>query len=131
MGDVVMHQNEQQQQQNEKLRRRGMVRREFSRRILALKKRAKTKTHSSKSKNNNGEIINGNDIDRMFGEVDDVQKKNGIKNSFTSSSTSDSTNNGSDVSNKAKSPWRTSLFTTKNMFAMKQDKIILESSIVC
>merc|ERR1712224_563505 len=123
-NDVVEHQNQQQQQQTDK-QRKGMVRREFNRRIFALKKRAKT--FSSKS-NNNGDIINAMDIDRVFGEVE--CQNNSILNSATSGSTADSTNNGSDVSNKAKSPWHTNFFTTKNMFT-KQEKIILESSIVC
>lgn len=143
MDDAVEHQNQQQPQQ-----RKGMVRREFGRRILALKERAKN--YSSKS-NNNGDVINGKDIDRVFGEV--VEENNNfnspmsvnsqnneleLNNSSTSGSSDNtsSTNNCSDVSNinvnRVKSMWHTHLFATKNIFAKQgQENKILQSSIVC
>jgi hypothetical protein len=128
---VGLQDQEQQFQQKE---RKGMVRREFGRRILALKKKAKTYSLLQLADSNhdrNNDEIDGNDIDRVFPTINEINAS-----TTSGSSTNSSTNNDSEMSNiainKAKSTWHANLFATKSIFAKQdQEKRILESSMVC
>merc|ERR1712154_402985 len=128
MGDdnvAEQHQQQQQlQQQQLPNQRRGMVRRELGRRRFEWKKK---KTNSNNTGNVFSEppvvgtkpdrvaIIDGNDIDRVFGAAavsnrnkDKSEKENIAANSNTNSNNKETTK---------KSKWHTSMFATPNIFA--------------
>merc|ERR1719464_2102156 len=131
----VFYQEEELENQQLTNQLRGMIRREFGRKLFEWKK---NKTSSS-----NRVIIDGNDIDRVFGAttaVSNRRKSNKEKASIAANSNSMTINNhhrneivdNSNSNNETteKSKWHTIMSATPNIFSKKAQEKNLESYIL-
>ena len=125
IAEVVQQQHHQQQRRQ----RKGMVRREFGRRIFALKKKARyyhRRDYSGNTNSNSSEsisshtVIHGDTIDRVFGGVVVANKENTTPYIHPNNGSSNDNHIDNHHTKSTPTSWQTNLFTTKSRCTKQQ-----------